>query len=757
VKTPLRERLTLAWVLLFIPVFALFYWKILLTNQFSLLTSSEGVNQGYSWLRFWISSVRHGTLPIWDPYGLAGHSFAGEMQTGAFNPLRLVLALVPFNHDGVLSPKLYHVWYAAMHLMAACFMFALVRELGLSRFPAFVAGLCFSMGGFVARMGWPDMFESAAWLPVVFLFLLRALRSETVRRTAWNAALSGLGIGMTILASRIHIVIMEMLAVGSAAIFYACVSKPEAPDGAGRAVRPAWFRAGLAVAVAGAIGALAGAVQLLPSVEYSHTAYRLLGTPGGSLPANIKIPYADMPDQLYPHAISYLAFAFGYGGNASQGEAPNPYIGFFPLLAAIVGIRRYWGNPWVRYLSGLAVAAFLYCLGSFSPLNGLLYAVVPRLWMVRESTRMAYLLDFALVILAAFGLEALISAGAGKASWPGLDRVLQWGVVACAVALFVPAVWTKPEIGVNPWNSLSILIIFASYGLFRFMENGNRGPGPRAILVGLILFDLAAFDWAPRNKIEVAQQGGDQLERILTARGAAAFLRSQPGPFRIRVQADPTPNVGDLFGVPMVDPAHPGSITIPYVRILGDTDLLNVRYFLTSSGEQRPGAVYQDAWWKVYENPTGYPRAWVVHTAWLEPSDKAAAEGLGAAGFDARRAALVEKPVTLDAAVDGAAEPVTYPAVEANRMAMEVRAASRGMLVMSENYYPGWRATVNGRPAEIYRVDGALRGVVLPAGFSRVTLDYAPASVYWGGALSLATFLGVAAIWFFGRRKSTGR
>ena len=272
------------------------------------------------------------------------------------------------------------------------------------------------------------------------------------------------------------------------------------------------------------------------------------------------------------------------------------------------------------------------------------------------------------------------------------------------------------------------------------------------ILVGLILFDLAAFDWAPRNKMEAAQQGDDQLERILTARGAAAFLRSQPGPFRIRVQADPTPNVGDLFGVPMVNAAHPGSLTISYVRIWDDTDLLNVRYFLTSSQEQRPGAIYQDARWKVYENPTGYPRAWVVHAARLEPSDKVAAETVSGGGFDARRTVLVERPVVVEAAGDGAGELVSYPVMQANRMAMEVRAESRGMLVISENYYPGWRAAVNGQPAEIYRVDGALRGVVVPPGSSRVTLDYSPASVYWGGALSLSTFLGVAAIALYGRR-----
>src|SRR5438552_2040431 len=117
----MQRRATLGWLLLFLPVMALFYWKILLTSQFSLLTDGEGINQGYSWLQFSITSIRQGSLPIWDPYTLAGHSFVGEMQTGAFYPLHLLLALIPFNSASVLSPIAYHVWFAFTHFLAACF------------------------------------------------------------------------------------------------------------------------------------------------------------------------------------------------------------------------------------------------------------------------------------------------------------------------------------------------------------------------------------------------------------------------------------------------------------------------------------------------------------------------------------------------------------------------------------------------------------------------------------------------------------
>ena len=86
-------------------------------------------------------------------------------------------------------------------------------------------------------------------------------------------------------------------------------------------------------------------------------------------------------------------------------------------------------------------------------------------------------------------------------------------------------------------------------------------------------------------------------------------------------------------------------------------------------------------------------------------------------------------------------------------MELDVDAQSRGLLVLSENYYPGWHATVDGQSSPIYRVDSGLRGLVVPRGHSRVVLSYAPASFYWGALLTSAAFLGtLVAMWLRHRR-----
>lgn len=321
-----------------------------------------------------------------------------------------------------------------------------------------------------------------------------------------------------------------------------------------------------------------------------------------------------------------------------------------------------------------------------------------------------------------------------------MNRALLGFAIAGAVALFVPAVFGKPDL--NPWNAFSILMIFASYGLFQYLDHGNRGAMTKAIMVGLILFDLSAFDWTARNRIEVAKNGVDHYERILSARGAAEFLKAQPGTFRVRVQADPTPNIGDLFEVPLADNSGGATLPTDYARIMSYPDLLNVRYILTAATEQKPGAVYQDRAWKVYENLNAYPRAWTVHETIVEPSAEHAAVQVGASGFDARRTAFIETSVDLEPLASGLLESAVVSLITPNHMEIQVDMQSRGLLVLSENYYPGWRATVNGEPAAIYRVDSALRGVIVPRGPSRVTLNYAPASVYWGGLLTAMAFLG---------------
>lgn len=742
-------RPTLKWLLLLLLVVVLFYWKIAFTSQFTVLAEYEAANQGYAWYHYALASLKHGTIPLWDPYTQSGRSFIGEMDTGVFYPLKPLLALFPFNRSGLFSPQLFQLFFIFVHFMAGCAMFFLVRDLGLGYFAALVSAACFGLGGLVGRVGWPDMLDSCVWLPVIVLFLWRALRSETVRRGLLFAALAGLALGLAILGGRLHVAMMDSLVVVSAAAFFAFCR----PDR--KTARAGFGWTAIVVAAVALVAAGSAAVQLLPSIEYSGRAVRYLSD-ALVLPAQQKIAYAHLSEGFWPRALLNLLFGFPFNGAIGATENYGVYFGVLPLLLAVIGAWKNWGNPLVRYLTGLAVLAFFYSMGAFSFLHGLLYSIVPFLWMAREASRFIYLTHFAMAVLAGFGVETLLSAATDPVSLAPLARACKWVVVGSLVGLGIPALYGKPEI--TDWVSLSVLFILAAYGLFLYILRGNRNRVAQFLVVALILCDLSAFNWTIRNKIEFAKAAQNQLDRLLRCRGVANFLKSRPGVFRVQMLGERQPNLGELFGVQTVL-GMAATVIGDYERFLNtvphSVDLLNVRYFVKPKTAPEPGAIYEDAAWKVYENPNCYPRAWLVRETAVEPVPDKLRARLGEPGFDPRRTALLAAPLpaVLEAKAGGVPDNVTFVSYEANRLELKVRAENSGLLLLSEVYYPGWRATVNGASAPIYKADGAFRAVLVPAGESTVVFRYRPASVLAGGILSLLVFIGVLLAAYIFRRE----
>jgi hypothetical protein len=382
----------------------------------------------------------------------------------------------------------------------------------------------------------------------------------------------------------------------------------------------------------------------------------------------------------------------------------------------------------------VAVAAFAFSLSEFSPLHGWLYATIPFLWVARAASRFVYLSSFALAILAAYGLDSALDRAGQSQSWSPAMRMLKWIAIACAVALFVPAVFGQVSLGI--WPALSLLLILTSCGCFAYLLRHDAGPWSRLLVAIFILFDLSAFHVQETNK-SAASKPTEQLDRLVSLKGVAEFINARPGLGRVQVAVQPAPNIGDAYGVHALWGGG-GTMLKTYARLWHQhTNLLNVRYVVRPAAATEPGPVYEDANWKVYENPNAYPRGWIVH--------RAALGGVLDPAIDFRKVALVESPlpVALVEPAEGAHEPVHFRSYGADTMQLDVTAASAGLLVLSELHYPGWRATVNGKPTTIHRVNGGLRGILIPAGPNRIALDYAPATVYASGALSLVTILSV--------------
>jgi hypothetical protein len=240
------------------------------------------------------------------------------------------------------------------------------------------------------------------------------------------------------------------------------------------------------------------------------------------------------------------------------------------------------------------------------------------------------------------------------------------------------------------------------------------------------------------------------MAQFLDTRGLGDFLNSQGSLFRVHFDGEFPPNIGDTWGIQMTG-GMGATMLVDYTGYLGHekmAKLLNVRYTLRRTDLPGRSPVFSDGEWKVYENAGAGARAWVVHQLEIDPSTERPLKRLEDPDFDPEKTAVLERPTQqmIDAPAESAGEQVENVFYGPTSMEFRVTSRGRGLLVLSEVYYPGWEATMNGRSVSVHRVNGALRGVEVPDGTSAVRLEYRPLSVRIGFAFSLTAAVATLAL-----------
>jgi hypothetical protein len=147
---------------------------------------------------------------------------------------------------------------------------------------------------------------------------------------------------------------------------------------------------------------------------------------------------------------------------------------------------------------------------------------------------------------------------------------------------------------------------------------------------------------------------------------------------------------------------------------------------------------------KIYENLDVLPRAFVVHQAEVITDDGQAIARLRDPAFDPAQTAILAggEPLVSEGKVEAArpdqTEIVSYTSEE---VIVDVTTDAGGYLLLTDTFYPGWHATVDGKPAQILRADVLFRAIPLEPGTHRVEFSYRPTSVRWGAWISAITLL----------------
>jgi hypothetical protein len=151
---------------------------------------------------------------------------------------------------------------------------------------------------------------------------------------------------------------------------------------------------------------------------------------------------------------------------------------------------------------------------------------------------------------------------------------------------------------------------------------------------------------------------------------------------------------------------------------------------------------------RIYENQLALPRAFVVDRQVVAHGGEEALRTVLGGRFHPREAVVTERSIPgVSKAGPAIAAGAARPAIPARlttyhdeRAVVDVK-SSGGVLVLTDTWYPGWKATVDGRAATIHRVDYLLRGVALPPGRHRVEFRYDPMSWRVGALVSVAALV----------------
>lgn len=636
--------------------------------------------------------LARGELPLWNPHQALGQPFLASLQVGALYPPNWIHAVLPTQAALALLTSL--------HLgLAAGFAAALARRLGADGIGAACAGLLYAGSTQLLVLVWaPPVCHANAWLPAVLLAVDRIGERPNGR----NAGLLALAVALQLLCGWPYVAAMTALAaalMGGAPLLRDALATRRPP-----------LRGALWLGVGAAAGLALAAPLMLPALELVAHSCRAVGS----------LVEAQAVFGSGPHDPAR------FGGQLLDlwGNDAIPSLTALGFVAAGLVLRASL-RTWM--LLGVGLLALAASFPEHLPVYGWLRHL-PVLGDFRFPFRYRLLTCLAVAVLAGVGVSGLAALARTRAARVGL------GLAGAALAL-APIVLLQPH-GMR----------------FPFQEPATRPLDELVALLG----DAPDGDWTSALFTRSAEKVGappglrvvqdlEPLTLVPTARALTFFSVGRA------LSVDPAPGAK---GRSVVRAPFSGRVELPRTpQHAGVLDALGVDLLATREAHPWPSLRYRlrtppEAERRVYTNANAVPRAYRVAAAEPEPADPdRALARIASRGFDpARRALLEPLPPALakPGAADAAPGEVEVESWQAEWIVLRARGETAGAVVVTDAYYPGWRAWVDGEPAPMLRANTVFRAVEVPAGEHRVELRYEPTRFRLG--LGVATVAGVGLI-----------
>lgn len=708
---------------------------------------TDVVSQLYPWRSLVMDIWRSGQIPLWNPYSFSGTPLLANWQSAPFYPLN-ILMLIFGNLWG------WSLMTVLQPLLSLVFMYLYLRQIRLRVEAALVGSVIFAFSGFmVTYLEYNTGGQIMLWLPLLlyllekhistgktyFLVFLPPVIFCVLTAGFFQPALYCLAFAFAYFVFRIEKTFKKLL------------------------VGCCFFLLGLGLA----------AVQLIPTGElllysFRNLDHNIIEYSYGLLPVANLITFLS-PD-FFGNPATYNFWGFmGY-------QETSGYFGIIGLALALIGISKIHTQPIIKFFTAAFFVSLV--LAFATPLGQLVYTLKMPLLSTGYASRAFFLTTFLGACLAAIGLHQIISEQERIKRF-SISRTSVWlmavltGIlvgVAVVIAVLNPSAEAFGNlIGQLKMGFRNSLLPLAFLGILLFVTRftGKRRIWPYLVLL-LVAVDLLRFSvkFIPFSPAVLDFPKTPVLE----------FLQSQPGYYRFdkeRAELLP-PNSWisyKLMSPSGYDPLYskqyaefysvynggkPGSsfsryaeldkYDQPFLSLAGVKYLLildrgQMRYYDEKLADKTDDpSKYQfkkigkDGQVLMLENQKVLPRVKLYSRADLQPNYRDALLKLSS-GYDFYQRIMVNKPVNLDELAGNlSAEIVDY---KTNQVDVAVQSGGKAVLMLTDAYYPGWRAEVSGQPSEVLVADGVYRAVAVPPGRSTVKFIYDPLSFKIGVILSL--------------------
>lgn len=755
-------------------VLAMVYFFPVLIQGNSQVLSSIGTDtwsQYFYWRHFGYTAIADGEFPLWNPYVFSGAPYIAGLQSAIFYPLNLL-------HLLVAAPLGINLNIAVHCLLASVFTYLFARYLDLGRMGSLLSALTFAYGAPYFLHIYPGHLSNLStmvWLPLMLMGIEAFLRNREMK----YAVLSGIPLSMQVLAGHAQYLFYANIAV--TLYFFISVAARGRP------------RKGLSYSVIGffiflVTGAALSAVQLLPTLELTRHSVREALT--YEWVSAFSLPPEKLITLLAPDFFGNLLDVPYWGKNYLW--EMSVYLGVIPFMTAALAIifdrsRHVW------IFSFMAAASLILALGDHTPLLGFLYRFVPGFNMFRGLSKFIFVFAFAVSMLAGCGMKkltamaeerrpelrytayALLGISLGLVSLGILGRLYGRGFWDSLIETFSKTAerYSPPppltemffnrsiRAALESVIKTSVLLLSLGGLLFVLGKTGRRFlPVCMVSILALTAIDLWHFG---SRYLVTYDPKVSYMDKELKA-----FLKSDKQPFRVATPIFSLLNAGMLEGIENVGgydaivlksysefinfaqglPIDEPNTVMEIRSVSPMLALLNVKYYILQPamriGLPTFDLVFQNGRYKVYRDNGALPRSFIVHDAWMIKRREAVFRAMTSAGFNPTSSAIIDEAIDSLPNDPGLQSPTPrvvehYP----RKVFIEADLKEPGLLVLSDVYYPGWKAFVDGKESKIYRVNYVMRGVPLSGGRHTVEFHYSPLSFKIGAIISLAAIASV--------------